>query len=488
MNLFRYLYTFTCFVLTLLCAVEAIAEDKSNLQEYLSLLPKGTNVSIYVQTVEKNPSTLIAYQHDQFKQPASVQKLITALAAQLELGDDFRFVTYLKTDGKIVKGQLKGNLIIQMQGDPTFTRDQLADMISVLKLKGIDKISGNIIIDRSIFKGHDKASGWSWNNLTACYNTAPSAIIVDNNCFYAGLLPAKKVGQKATALVASIYPVKITSEVLTIANQENTMEDSYCELNIVHTSQNNYHLTGCIPYSKKKHYFKFAVLDDIDYFSSILKTTLQQKNIKFSGKIIESRTPLKSALTPLAINQSEPLSELLTDMLKNSNNLIADTLFRTLGAHHFNMQGTWQNGSDAVKQILFEKANIDLENAVIMDGSGLSRLNLIDAEKMMQLLQFIAANNETLHLIEMLPIAGIDGTLQYRKSFSNNEFKSIIYAKTGHLEGNYNLAGFIKLSEDKYIAFVQFISGYNNVTEDDKPKNTALIEFEKALYKDFITQ
>lgn len=478
---------FIIFSIMMQTAIYCYADDKAKLEPYLPLLPKGTDLSILVQTVEKNPTTLVAYQNDQFKQPASVQKLVTALAAELQLGSNFRFITRFQTNGKISDKQLKGDLIIQMSGDPTFTRKQLNEMLTVLKLKGIDKITGNIVIDTSIFMGHDKASGWSWNNLTACYNTKPAAIIIDDNCFYAGVLPAKKIGDKATTSVSSLYPVSITSHIRTISNYSDSLEDKYCELDMVPIVNNQYFLTGCVKQSSKKSYFKFAVNDSFDYFAAILRTELAQKKIKLNGKIIESKNTITTSLAPLAINQSAPLSELLTIMLKKSNNLIADTVFRTIGAHYFNIPGSWRNSSDAVKLILREKAGIDLENAVIADGSGLSRLNLIDANKLMQILQYIAANNDTLHMIEMLPIAGVDGTLQYRKSFSNNELKSIVYAKTGYLEGNYNLAGFIKLKEDNYIAFIQFISGYNHVSDNsDEPKNTAIIEFEKALYHGFI--
>lgn len=462
------------------------AENKTELSSYLSLLPKGTDLSVLVETVDKNPTTLAAFQNDQFRQPASVQKLVTGLAAMLELGPDFRFVTRLQTTGKISNKQLKGDLIIQMSGDPTLTRKQLAEMLSVLKLKGVDKIVGNIVIDNSIFIGHDKASGWSWNNLTSCYNTAPSATIIDENCFYAGILPAQKIGNKATTSVSSRYPITITSDVRTISNKSQTLDDKYCELNVTSADKNRYHLSGCIKHSSQKSYLKFAVTDSFAYFSEILKAELAQKQIKFTGRIIEAKEPITQSLAPLALNQSEPLSKLLTIMLKKSNNLIADTVYRTIGAHHFNMQGSWQNASDAVKDILLKKANIDLENAVIIDGSGLSRLNLIDANKLMQILQYIAANNDTLHMVEMLPIAGVDGTLQYRKSFANNELKSIVYAKTGYLEGNYNLAGFIKLKEDKYVAFVQFISGYNYITPGSAAKNSAIIEFERTLYQDIL--
>ncbi|WP_392561355.1 serine-type D-Ala-D-Ala carboxypeptidase [Orbus sturtevantii] len=464
------------------------ANDQVELASYLSYLPKGTDLSILVETVEKKPTTLISYQSDQFKQPASVQKLITALAAELELGADFRFVTRLQTNGKINNKQLKGDLIIQMSGDPTFTRRNLNEMLTVLKLKGIDKITGNIIIDSSVFMGHDKASGWSWNNLTSCYNTAPSAIIIDGNCFYAGILPAQKIGEKATTSVSPIYPVNLTSNIITIRNKSESLVDKYCELNVVASEKNKYHLTGCVKYSKQKSYLKFAVIDGFDYLSSILKTELAQKKINFTGRIFETKEPITKSLVPLAINQSAPLSELLTTMLKKSHNLIADTVYRTIGAHYFDVPGTWQNSSDAIKAILLQKANIDLANAVIVDGSGLSRLNLIDADKLMQVLQYIAANNDTLKIVEMLPIAGIDGTLQYRRSFSNNELKSIIYAKTGYLEGNYNLAGFLKTNQNQYIAFIQFISGYNHLNNENEPKNSAIVKFEKEFYRNLLKE
>ncbi|RKS85961.1 D-Ala-D-Ala peptidase C [Orbus hercynius] len=473
-------------LITIIKVTNGYAQAQDSLAPYLPLLPNGTDLSLLVQTVEKNPATILAYQNDQFKQPASVQKLITALAAELELGRDFRFITRLQTNGKITNKQLNGDLVVQMSGDPTFNRKQLREMLSVLKLKGIDKINGNIIIDSSIFAGHDKASGWSWNNLTSCYNTAPSAIIIDGNCFYAGILPAPKIGEKATTSVSAIYPIKLTSNVRTISNLSDAVEDKYCELDMTTSDKNHYNLSGCIKHSSQKSYLKFAVADGFNYFASILKTELAQKKVKFTGKIIETKEPIIVSLVPLATNQSAPLSDLLTIMLKKSNNLIADTVFRTIGAHYFNMPGTWQNSSDAIKAILLKKANIDLENAVIVDGSGLSRLNLIDANKLMQVLQYIAANNDALQMIAMLPVAGVDGTLQYRKSFSNNGLKSIIYAKTGYLEGNYNLAGFIKTKENHYIAFIQFISGYHYMTDDNKPQNSAIIEFEKNLYQNLL--
>ena len=453
-------------------------------EPYISSLPKGSDLSVLVQSVGSNPKTLAKYKSDQFKQPASTQKVITALAAELELGSDFRFITRIQTNGSISNKQLNGDLIIQLSGDPTLTRDRLKSMIATLGQKGIEKISGNVILDTSIFTSHDKASGWSWNNLTACYSAPPSAAIIDDNCFNAIITPGK-VGSKASVSVSSNIPIMFTGDVRTIAANSKDLNDKYCELDVSYSDKNHYHLSGCIAVSADKTPLKFAVIDSVEYFSKILKNELKQKKITYTGSFIERNQRTNAQLSLLSSSQSAPLSELLTVMLKKSNNLYADAIFRTLGAHYYNVQGTWRNGGDAVKQILRKKAGINLENLVIADGSGLSRLNLVSADKLMEILQYIAANNTKLKMIEMLPIAGVDGTLQNRKSFNQAPFKETIRAKTGYIQGCYNLAGFIQKSDGGYVAFVQLLSGYQ-ADNKGEPKNSAVMRFESEFYKNFI--
>lgn len=473
---------FRLFILFIIAIFSSLLQAQS-VEPYISTLPKGSDISILVQTVENNPKLLAKYKSDQFKQPASTQKVITALAAELELGSDFRFITRMQTNGTISNKQLNGDLIIQLSGDPTFSREKLRSMLVALRQKGIEKIAGNIILDTSIFTSHDKAPGWSWNNLTACYSAPSSAATIDDNCFYATITP-NKVGAIASASVAASNPVIITSDVRTVAANSKDLNDKYCELDVSYSDKNRYYLSGCISASADKMPLKFAVVDSIEYFSTILKNELKAQKISYTGGIIEKNKKTNSQLTLLTASQSAPLSDLLTVMLKKSNNLYADAIFRTLGAHYFNISGTWRNGSDAVKQILRKKAGINLENLVIADGSGLSRLNLVSADKLMEVLQYIAANNARLGIIEKLPIAGIDGTLQYRKSFSQPPFKEAIIAKTGYIQGSYNLAGFIQKSDGHYIAFVQLLSGYQAESQNE-PKS-AIMKFESEFYKNFV--
>ncbi|WP_392566394.1 serine-type D-Ala-D-Ala carboxypeptidase [Utexia brackfieldae] len=444
-----------------------------------SLLPPGTNISLIAQYTDGDHEQLFSHQSQQLRIPASTQKIVTALAALLELGHDFHFITTFESDASLNKNTLNGNLILKMSADPTFTRQQLSNMVNSLKQQGIEQITGNIIIDSSIFAGHDKAAGWSWNNLTYCYNTSPAASIIDGNCFYASVSPAAKVGQIASVSASSIYPVTLSSDIITTSKDS---DNQYCELDITAKDNNNYQFSGCVRVTDKKRYFQFAVSDGGHYIAQILREMLSKQGIIFKGNITESKQSLgNSKMKILASNQSEALPVLLTNMLKRSNNLIADTVFRTIGAHYFHQSGTWRNGSDAVREILKEKANIDLKNNVIIDGSGLSRLNLLNAKTMLEILEYVADHDSELNMINMLPIAGVDGTLQYRNSLRHMPFKQTVFAKTGYLEGSYNLAGFIKTHDNRYIAFVQFLTGYRS-DDSSKPEKTAIMKFEETFY------
>lgn len=444
-----------------------------------SLLPTGTNISVVAQYLSGKKERLFSHQSKQMRIPASTQKIITGLAALLELGPEFRFTTSFATQGHVHLGKLRGDLILVMNGDPTFTRQNLQKMITDLKARGIKRISGNIVINTSIFAGHDKAVGWSWNNLTQCYNTAPSASIIDGNCFYASIAPSKTVGAKASIITNAYYPVRLHSEVITTSRYS---DNRYCELDVIAKDNNNYVLNGCIKLNDPKRYLHFAVTDGPRYIADILRSQLAGQNIDYNGEIIFSKQPMSGNIEVLSAHQSPQLSILLTEMLKYSNNLIADTVFRTIGAHHFNMPGTWRNSSDAVRRVLKNKANINIQNTLMADGSGLSRLNLINAETMLKILEYIATHDSELHMMKMFPVAGVDGTLRNRNSLRTLPFRTNIIAKTGYLEGSYNLAGFIKTKSNHYIAFVQFSTGYNQAYETNQMRQSSIVTFENTLY------
>ena len=101
---------------------------------------------------------------------------------------------------------------------------------------------------------------------------------------------------------------------------------------------------------------------------------------------------------------------------------------------------------------------------------------------MMQALQYIAQHDNELNFISMLPLSGYDGTLPRRLHEAGVDGK--VSAKTGALQGVYNLAGFITTASGQRMAFVQYLSGYAVPPEDQKQRRAPLVRFESRLYRD----
>lgn len=475
----REIMRFSRIVTALACAFVLNAQAGS-VEDYTQYLPDGANLALVVQKIGAT-TPVIDYHSQQMALPASTMKVITALAALLQLGPDYRFHTQLESKGSVSNGTLQGDLVARFGGDPTLTRQDLRNMVATLKKQGVNHIDGNLVIDTSVFASHDKAPGWPWNDMTQCFSAPPAAAIVDRNCFSVSLYSAPKAGDNAFIRVASFYPVNMFSQVRTLA--KGSPEAQYCELDVVPGELNRFTLTGCMTQRSEPLPLAFAIQDGASYAGALLKAELQAADIDYSGHLLR-QTRVTPPATVLAQTQSAPLHDLLKIMLKKSDNMIADTVFRTIGHERFGVPGTWRAGSDAVRQILRQKANVDLGNSIQVDGSGLSRHDLISPATMMQVLQYIAKNDRELNYISMLPLAGYDGTLRYRGGLHEAGVDGKVSAKTGSLQGVYNLAGFMTTASGQRVAFVQYLSGYAVPPEDQRQRRIPLVRFESRLYKD----
>ena len=432
---------FSRFIIGLTSCI-AFSVQAANVDEYITQLPAGANLALMVQKVGAS-APAIDYHSQQMALPASTQKVITALAALIQLGPDFRFTTTLETKGNVENGVLKGDLVARFGADPTLKRQDIRNMVTTLKKSGVNQIDGNVLIDTSIFASHDKAPGWPWNDMTQCFSAPPAAAIVDRNCFSVSLYSAPKPGDMAFIRVASYYPVTMFSQVRTLPR--GSAEAQYCELDVVPGDLNRFTLTGCLPQRSEPLPLAFAVQDGASYAGAILKDELKQAGIAWSGTLLR-QTQVNEPGTVVASKQSAPLHDLLKIMLKKSDNMIADTVFRMIGHARFNVPGT--------------------------------------PATMMQVLQYIAQHDNELNFISMLPLAGYDGSLQYRAGLHQAGVDGKVSAKTGSLQGVYNLAGFITTASGQRMAFVQYLSGYAVEPADQRNRRIPLVRFESRLYKD----
>jgi len=431
---------------------------------------ENLDIGIKVQTAN---SRKIIYQKnaDRSFVPASNLKLFTAIAVLFHLGPNYHFDTTLFTpELKIKDGILESDLYFKFTGDPSFSTDNLNQMISALKKRGVKKITGKLYIDNTRFNDADYGPGWMWDDESYCFSAPVNAVMLDNNCFNVHLQTTNDPRR----------PIKTAADnaFIHVNNRIDATSDSknQCQLAIKNLPHNNFILSGCV--HKKDDHLELAITDPVDYASNVIAQLLQDQGIKAPQTITLKPVPQKAVV--VVKHESPPLRELIATMLKESNNLYADSFFKTLGAEYFSEAGGWHNGQAAVKAILRNNAKLDLYHAVIVDGSGLSRYNLVSPAEIIDLLDF--AYHEfsiSYEILASLPIAGIDGTLHNRFTESVTLEKS--RAKTGTMSHVSSLSGFVETNSQEILEFSILINGGTGKNEKYRELEDALVNYLSQL-------
>ncbi|WP_394240238.1 serine-type D-Ala-D-Ala carboxypeptidase [Vibrio astriarenae] len=439
-------------------------------------LPEGSRVSTQIESLANNQSIQSFGDTQQLFPPASTLKVVTALAAKLELGDSFRFET------RVIQNQQ--DWVIQFSGDPLLTNKDLSDMLSQIKAKGIKQVDGDIWLDNSIFSGYERAVGWPWDILGVCYSAPASAITLDKNCVQASIYTNNDGSTRV--FVPEHQPIYVETQAKTVTKVEK--ESSQCSLELTTADDNHFKISGCLVSRDKPLPLRFAVQDTSLYVSRVMQRLLNQQGIAFNGQVKVGAKPNTNSSKLLASHKSPSLDLMLEKMLKSSNNLIADNLTKTLGHHFYLQPGSFANGTEAIKQIIFANTGIDLSRAQLADGSGLSRNNRLTNHSLSQVLRYVWENEQQLGLIDIMPTAGESGTLQYRRSMRKSPVKGNIVAKSGSVYGTYNMAGFgLDEKGEPQTLFVQFIADYYpNKKRDSQPTVAPITQFETLFYQQIV--
>ncbi|WP_435247694.1 serine-type D-Ala-D-Ala carboxypeptidase [Vibrio sp. nBUS_14] len=441
----------------------------------LDKLPDGSSTSLILESLSGRPNKMNT-NSDGFYPPASTLKLVTALAAKLELGDNFYYTTSITRSGS--------DSIISFSGDPTLQREQLANLLVQYATSQSKTIKGNLYLDNSAYTGYQRAVGWPWDILGVCYSAPSSAMTLDSNCAQASIYT--KDNGTTRVYIPAHYSIDVTTTAATVTRSG--QKATQCDLELITTPDNAYKLSGCLVERKKPLPLKFAIQNPELYTYQVVTSLLKELKIQVNGDVIVGKKSKANKTTLVASHYSEKLPELLDTMLKKSDNLIADNLTKTLGATFYVQPGSFNNGTEAIKQILLTKANIDLSKAQLVDGSGLSRNNRMRSQTMAKVLRYIWENDSQLNLIEAMPTSGTDGTLKYRQSMRKAPIQGNIIAKSGSLYGSYNMAGFgLDKSGNPNSIFVQFVRDYfPDKPDPDKPVEAPITQFERAFYTDVV--
>lgn len=418
--------------------------------------------------------TVYSHHADQLFQPASTAKLFTAAVALSELGPDYRIPTRVLAGGEIRNGRLDGPLILYGMGDPTLGVDpgtaHWADQLAgQLETRGLRQVHGDLIADATYFASPMMGSGWEATDLQSWFAVPASALSVGENQVEVTVSPGLGAGAPAVLRFdpADAIPA-VTNDLLTGAQRTRN------DVNLYRAPGDGVlYAFGSIAAKSASQNYKLALPDPARFAGDQLREALLRHGIQLDGKVTTVHWPRRDASLPaqpvtLAEVLSPPVSEILERGLKRSQNLYlqnllllagvkaqADTEQRE-GSMGFITSERW--GIRAMRELL-EQIGIAPTSSMIEEGTGLSRRNLATPSAMARLLTFLAGQPYGSTLVQALPIAGVDGTLQWR--MRNTPAANNVHAKTGSMSFVHCLAGYVTSGDGERLAFAIMLNNYD---------------------------
>lgn len=427
---------FLLFSLTLLSrdTARAQASPAGALQAQLRALvaESGLSEQITVSVAEtRTGSTLFEHRGEVALNPASNMKLVTAAAALAHLGPEFRMRTALH--GR-VEGDEVSSLSLRGFGDPSLTQADLVELARDLADHGVRRV-GEIVVDASYFDAQLLPPAFDQQpGEVAPFRASTGAISVDANAYVLRVLPGATVGTPARIRLDGAGYFALESSIVTADGGA----PSIIAIQREQDARMQLILRGSIPAGITGVSYRRRVENPLLWAGHLMRDALAAAGIRSGDVVRVGGTRTDSAL--LAQHSSRPLAELISAMGKQSDNFVAEMVFRVLGAER-QRPGRVSDSVAAVREVLSD-AGIDPGRVEIVNGSGLFVGNRISSRDLTRLLVWVHRDpGLRSEYLSHLAIAGVDGTLSGR--LRDLPRPRIVRAKTGTLSDAIALSGYV---------------------------------------------
>ena len=414
----------------------------------------SSNVGVKIVSI-KTGEVLYEKDAEKLYHPASTMKLITAATALVKLGPNYRFHTTLYTD-RLEDSQILGNIYFKGRGDPVFDSGDLEKIAERLVEIGTKNLQGDIMVDETYFDDIRWGKGWMWDDgPIGGYFSHLSALTINHNGVLVRISPGSKVGDPVSVhLDPPTQYMKIVNEATTVGASEEVRVKLKRKNGSV--EENVLMIDGAMAIGQAEMNRRVDVLDPALYCGTLLREMLAERGVTLQGTVRYGEVPEEAIVITEHI--SPPLSRILWEMNKPSDNLIAELLLKTIGAEIKGAPGTGEKGLQTINEFLGE-IGVDRGHYTLADGSGGSRYNLVTASLLTDLLVYMFRNFAVMpEYLASLPVGGVDGTLAWRMGGMKAE--GVLRAKTGTLRGITTLAGYTVTADEEIVAFSILVSNY----------------------------
>ena len=342
--------------------------------------------------------------------PASVMKVVTSYAALDVLGPAYTFKTDVLATGTLAAGVLDGDLVLRGGGDPKLAAPDLWRVVHQLRSRGIREIRGDLVLDRSRFAPapHDPAQ--FDNDPRRAYNVGADALLANFQVVDFRFVPD---GNAARVIASPDLPnVEVQSRIALTAEPCGSWRRGLKHEVELHGLLATVVFSGTYPTACGEREWSLAVLDGPRYTESLLRFLWSEAGGLLRGKVRAGTTPADARL--VLRHESPPLADLVRDMNKHSNNVMARHVFLALSAER---DGVGREARSAeLLQEWFSFRKIAAPGLVVENGSGLSRDERITAATLAAVLRHAWHGALMPEVVSSFPIYGVDGTLKSRKA------------------------------------------------------------------------
>jgi serine-type D-Ala-D-Ala carboxypeptidase/endopeptidase (penicillin-binding protein 4) len=409
---------------------------------------------------ELNPQTLLV--------PASTAKIVSALSAADAVGWDYRFETAVRVTAPIVDGVVTGDLIVVGSGDPTPDGRAGASLqvwVDALKAAGLKRIEGRVIGDDDAIDEPRPGAAWSWEDLGYTSGAIFGALNATENRMAVTIGPGPREGEPATVSVDDFAQDRLlVNRTLTTTGTDPFVWPEH------RLGEEGLTIAGVVRPGAAPVRLFVSTGNPTQWFVTLLRDRLIRSGVTVTGRAADiddvQPRPDRAAAAIIYTHRSQPLAVIAKAMLKDSINLYGEALLRLNATSLSAVPGAPATNDMALEGLRkrLDAWGVPKDGEHLVDGSGLSRRDLIAAEALYLLLKKAHDPAGTSPFVAGLPIAGVDGSLASRMKRTAAEGN--LRAKTGTMSNIRSLAGYVSTRDGERLALVILVNNYEGAGVD----------------------
>ncbi len=447
---------------------QVLGQSNLPVEVFLALKKARMGADAMVAVVQEAGSvrTKLSHGPNVLVNPASLEKLVTTQAALELLGPAWAWSTPVWLDGTIEGDVLNGRVIIKGTGDPKLVVERLWLFGQRLRQLGVRTIRGDIVIDQSAFDIPEVPPGQFDNEPLRPYNVQPAPFLLSQKSVVATFTPQPSRGVATVSIQPELRGVTVDAAVPLTSSP---CTDWRGHLGIQREDVSRLKFQGAYSTACGERSWPMAFAEPQTYHARAVESMWASLGGVLEGTVQETRLAVAPRSAPTFEFVSPPLSEVVRDINKHSNNTMAQQLFLTLGLQKSGI-ATWQGAREVVNQWLTDRIRISRKDVLLGNGAGLSRDARLTAGALAKLLQHAWRGPTMPDLVASLPASGLDGTMRRSRLAPGRA-----HLKTGSLRDVAGVAGYVLAESGRRYVVVAIVN--HESAADARPAIDALVQW-----------